>query len=123
MSYTPTTEYMNSLGFVSLESEKTFYRVWTNQTGKRQIRAHRSSGSTWLDYYERADAAGPWRKQAADPAPATEQAFYCQLAALGWVLASISARYTLTLAAPSITTGLVAAKMPYPYLPRPGYAT
>lgn len=123
MSYTPATEQMNSLGFTSLENENAFYRVWTNQTGKQQIRAHRNSGSTWLDYYERTDSASPWRKQAADPAPATEQEFRCQLTSLGWLSASISTHYTLTLVIPSMATSLVTTKMLYPYLFKPGYAT
>ena len=76
---------MSFLGFASPEKEKAAYRVLTNQAGTRQIRAHRSSGSTWLDFYERADPATPWRKQVADPSPATQQEFYRQLIHLGWL--------------------------------------
>ena len=123
MSYTPTTEYMSPLGFTSLENERACYRVWTNQTGRRQIRAHRSAGSTWLDFYERTDSASPWRKQTADPAPATEQGFRAQLVSLGWLLGGVSACYTLTLTPSAPITGRVTPKMLPTHLLGLSYAT
>lgn len=108
MSYTPTNAQMSPLGFISPENEKVAYRVWTNQAGNRQIRAYRSPGSTWLDFYERTAPATPWRKQAADPSPATEQEFRHQLTSLGWFSMSVSAHYTL--AAPATAARLAASR-------------
>ncbi|MGI4871407.1 MAG: hypothetical protein ACRYFX_09550 [Janthinobacterium lividum] len=79
MAYTPNKEDMAPLGFLSVEKDTSHFKIWTNQTNTRQIRAHRNPGNTWLDFYERDSAALPWRKRTSGPSLPTKTEFLTQL--------------------------------------------
>lgn len=85
MSYTPNKEDMIPLGFTSPEKDSSQFKVWTDQTNTRQIRAHRNPGHTWLDFYERAVPAAAWRKRVSGPDIPAKADFLTQLQALSWL--------------------------------------